>query len=361
MFEAFWWWTPVGAVIVLWSLLELFLTIFHQDHEGPLTHAVHRAIWWMMRGVAQVVPSRRRGLVALAGPLMVLGTLALWVGLFVVGFALVVWPHLQTGYRAEPEIGALGFVDALYYSGVTGTVLGYGDITPVVGWLKVVAFVQAAYGFLLLSGAITYLLSVISALNLRGVTTLRVRAMSGGTGEGVLIVARSLRDQDPAVAARRIEGLAAQLWQLQESFHQFPLVDVYYRSRDPGRDLEPMLRAAGEAALAARLVAADPRFRVLRPGAEEMEDATVRIMRLVAQQYLGKEVERAMETPRPEPRDEAQVDAVRRRVEEELGVSLQGAHDDSLAHQAFRLRVFLDAVDRLTGWRRDDDRRAEQD
>jgi hypothetical protein len=58
-------------------------------------------------------------------------TLFVWVGLFILAFALMVWPHMNgAAFSSASGLEPLGFVDALYYSGGTGTVLRFGDITP---------------------------------------------------------------------------------------------------------------------------------------------------------------------------------------------------------------------------------------
>ena len=55
-------------------------------------------------------------------------TLLVWVGLFIVAFALMAWPHVNGEAFSSPnDLEPLGFVDALYYSGGTGTVLGFAE------------------------------------------------------------------------------------------------------------------------------------------------------------------------------------------------------------------------------------------
>jgi hypothetical protein len=90
-------------------------------------------------------------------------TFMMWAVAFVLGLSLVVWPNLED-YRSKPGLSRpLGFIDAFYYSGVTVSVLGYGDITPTTGPLKVLAVAASGLGFAVLTGLVTYLVQVIQA------------------------------------------------------------------------------------------------------------------------------------------------------------------------------------------------------
>ena len=56
------------------------------------------------------------------------------------------------------------FVDALYLSLDTLGPIGFGDITPVYSWLRILTPVEALIGFGLLTGSISWLLSIYPAL-----------------------------------------------------------------------------------------------------------------------------------------------------------------------------------------------------
>ncbi len=119
-----------GFALGLAVLTDVFLTTMHPDLEGPIAQRLQRGVWRAALLLGRRWSARRRGLLALAGPLMTVLTFVVWVGLFILAFALLVWPFLNT-YQAEGELPGGSFIDALYYAGTTVTVLGYGDITPV--------------------------------------------------------------------------------------------------------------------------------------------------------------------------------------------------------------------------------------
>jgi hypothetical protein len=111
-----------GALLIFTMLVEVVVTVLHPDLDGAIVRAVHRIIWRALILTSRGFRRGRRALLALAGPIMMTATLLVWVGMFIVGFALIVWPHLDAEFLAAEELGRLDFVDALYFSGVTGTV-----------------------------------------------------------------------------------------------------------------------------------------------------------------------------------------------------------------------------------------------
>lgn len=60
---------------------------------------------------------------------------------------------------------------------------------------------------------------------------------------------------------------------MHDRLHRLPMVGLFYRSSDPVRDPEPALKAALEAAIAARLVALDGAYGRLGPSARSLDRA----------------------------------------------------------------------------------------
>lgn len=86
-----------------------------------------------------------------------------WIGV-VVGCAFVFWGGGELGWRwlwhngeALPT-GLSSLADCLYFSLVTATTLGYGDITPV-GWARPLAAAEAMSGMIVVGAIISKLLS----------------------------------------------------------------------------------------------------------------------------------------------------------------------------------------------------------
>lgn len=345
----------VGTALMVGSLVDLFLTALHPDVDGPVAGAVQRGLWHMVVA-GDGRRRKRRRVMALAGPLMMVTTFAVWVLSFTVGFALVVWPFLGTGYMIEPGTGPPSFVHALYYSGSTMSTLGYGDITPATAPFKVLAVVASLSGFSMLTGIVAYLLEVLGSLHSRVRLALRLGEDTDGRHDGPAVLAEWLADEDIADVRDRFEKWADILRDTQDEMHRFPLVSLCYRSRDPHQDPEPAVRAIIRVVIAAHLLASDERYRRLRTSARGLDRAVSRFMVVLAHQHLGRKVINQLVHPEPDEKDRDHVEDARRRLGDQFGGSFE-LDDETrtrVEELACRGRIFLDGLDRLTGWQAHD-------
>ena len=353
------WQWPVaasGLALMLLAMVDLFLTALHPDVDGPLARNTQRAVWRLVVA-GDRRRNRRRRLMALAGPLMMVLTFVAWVAALVLGFALVVWPFLGETFQSEPVLGNLGFLDALYYSGTSVSTLGFGDITPVTRPMQLLTVTASLSGFSMLTGIVAYLLEVLGSLHNRVRLALRIGEDTGGHHDGPEVLAAWLADEELVDVRQRFEQWAGLLRDTQDEIHRFPLMSVCYRSRDPHQDPEPAVRAVTQTVMAGHLLCSDDGYRRLRTSLQGLDRAVSRFMVVMARQYLGQEHLENLASPQPTEEDAAHVEDVRRRLEEHFGVVLRP--DDTAISRALELtcraRVFLDAFHRLTGWRTHDE------
>jgi Ion channel len=157
-----------------------------------------------------------------------LAVIASWPALLAVGWAFVFWPHLARGFLLAPGLSSSaqgGFVDALYLSLVTLTTLGYGDITPTSGWLKVLVPFEALVGFALLSASLSWVISLYPAFSRHRSLAHEVnlvREAESETGIGV-------RQMDAVAAEQMLGSLTTQLIAVQTDLIHFP-ISYYFRS-----------------------------------------------------------------------------------------------------------------------------------
>ncbi|MGY6499786.1 MAG: ion channel [Acidimicrobiales bacterium] len=142
-----------GAVLMLVVLLDVLLTILHPDVEGLMARRVQRTTWFLARRIQRGGPAGR--VLALAGPVMIAATFLTWITVFVGGYSLIVWAALDDGFRADPGLLPLTYVDAVYFAGNTVTVLGYGDLTPITRSMQLLSLIASASGFVLLTGIVS--------------------------------------------------------------------------------------------------------------------------------------------------------------------------------------------------------------
>jgi hypothetical protein len=337
---------------MLLAIVDLFLTALHPDLDGPLAHNVQRGVWRVLVA-GDRRPNRRRRLMALAGPLMMVLTFVAWVATLVLGFALAVWPFLAEGFQSEPVLGNLGFLDALYYSGSTVSTLGFGDITPVTRPLQLLTVAASLSGFSMLTGIVAYLLEVLGSLHNRVRLALRVGEDTDGRHDGPQVLAAWLADEELGDVRQRLEKWADLLRDTQDEIHRFPLISVCYRSRDPHQDPEPAVRAVARTVIAGHLLCSEERYRRLRPALQGLDRAVSRFMVVMARQYLGRDLLEELAHPHPTDDDHAHVHDVRLWLADHFDVTLDP--DDAAFSRALELtcraRIFLDGFHRLTGWR----------
>ncbi|HWG90489.1 MAG TPA: potassium channel family protein [Candidatus Thermoplasmatota archaeon] len=347
-----------GIALVLLGLADAFLTILHPDWDGPVSTAANRLTWRAAVTTARAWPKARREALSLAGPFMVLSDVLLWITVPIVGYALIVWPFMDTAFDTPPGVERT-FVDALYFSGVTFTSLGFGDITPTSPLWELLAVSEAVSGLLVMSAAIAYIVSVFEGVDQRDALALRVYSETGGTWDGNQLLQRSLEDEGLEVLRKRLEALAEMLRELHGRLYRFHGLAFYLRTRGLRHGPERMLYALTEVALSANLLARAPGLRPLRPAAEHFTFAFEHFASAVIRRHGTREARRLMRDPEPAPEDASALAAEWRALATQL--RLQDPEnppyeDPALLVLTARKRIFLEQVDQFTCWKslRDD-------
>jgi hypothetical protein len=235
---------------------------------------------------------------------------------------------------------------------VTVTVLGFGDLTPVAGFAKLMSFVASGGGFVLLTAIVTQLIDIHTRLNRRDEVALRIHDETGGTGDGVDLLVACLRGAGDTEIRRRFDGWAQATRAVQDQLHRYPLVGLLFRSSHAVYHPEPTFAALSEAAGAGHLlVGGDGRAGPgTAPG--RLHQAIERLMRDVARQHLGSGVADAVIEPEVTAPDVALVDRWHQRLSEVFDAVPEPSAQATaaLAELAARRRTFLDALDGLTHW-----------
>lgn len=149
-----------GLLLVCVAVRDIFDVLLHPDGRAHLSRMVTRGVWLLTRRIAHVRPR----MFALAGPLGLMAVIAAWAAMMVVGWALLLWPHLSSFQNAEGESAVESLWEAMHISTLALSTMGYGDLAPVDQWLRVVAPLEALIGFGLLTASVSWLLSVHPAV-----------------------------------------------------------------------------------------------------------------------------------------------------------------------------------------------------
>jgi hypothetical protein len=174
---------PVGIVILLWTLLDVFRTlVMPRAARGRirLSRFLYRTLWspWRWVGVRQRTVQARERLLATAAPFFFFLLLVGWVFLALLGYSLILWsPAFVHGMGTGVSFG-----DALYASGDALFTLGFtGHLT---GWTRAVVVLAGATGLGLFAVVIAYLPVLYQAFNRREVGVLLLDARAGSPPSG---------------------------------------------------------------------------------------------------------------------------------------------------------------------------------
>lgn len=216
------------------ALADLYVTVLYARSDlSLLSSRLFQLVWRGFRAVgSRLSADRRDRLLTFAGPTLVVSVLILWLGLLLIGFALISWPALGDEIKKTSGQTPTDFATALYYSGYTLATLGYGDIVPQSGFYRVLAVAEALVGFSVLTLALTYLMNVYTALVRRNTLALALHHRSAGTDDAAELLARLGAGGEFSGASTQLSQLAERLHDLYESHHSYPILH-YFHFREP--------------------------------------------------------------------------------------------------------------------------------
>lgn len=167
--------TALGVLFLLLVAFDVYATILDaRARAGLISEFLNRNVWGIVRRIAfRLSRPRRHRLLNHVGPLLLPGLIVVYIILLVSGFALIYYPHMPSDFNVSESVrGGVGWFDSFYYSGITLTTLGYGDITPHSTAMRLVSIIEGATGFALISLAVTYLITVYRALERKRIVAL---------------------------------------------------------------------------------------------------------------------------------------------------------------------------------------------
>ncbi len=136
----------LGIALVVATFRDLISTVIttQRDRRWSAARRYYRITWtWYARSARKIDdPRRRERFLVPYGPVSLVGLLAVWVALMVLGWGMVWW-----GLQSHME-GIDDFVAAVYFSGVTFLTIGYGDIVAEGGGSRLLAVVEGLMGIL---------------------------------------------------------------------------------------------------------------------------------------------------------------------------------------------------------------------
>ncbi len=224
-----------GVALVALVGWDIVLTLFHPAARGPLSYAANRATWRATRGVS-IRLLGGRGL-NYAGPFAMVVNLLVWVIALWLGYALIYLPYIESfSYDPSTPFAAKGLLEALYFSGATLTTGGFGDVVATGGVLRLVAIMEAASGFGVLSSAIAFVLAVYPLISQLRSTALQLADAGSLELEGA---ARLVSQAGPS----KLTAIVQDLTEDHEHIKRFPIL-YFFESGNREESLTTVVRGS---------------------------------------------------------------------------------------------------------------------
>jgi Ion channel len=198
--------TAAGFALLVFVARDVHITILHSSgRNGPLSRLLARSIWRIARWSAfKLSRQRRHRRLNSVGPVLMPALVGLYILLLILGFALIYYPHMPEHFTLNANAASGRWIESFYFSGITLTTLGYGDIVPRTNMMRVLVFVEAGAGFGLISLSITYLLTVYGALERKRTAAMAFYHEAEGGADVVGFVSNHF-------VAGKLSGLAASM------------------------------------------------------------------------------------------------------------------------------------------------------
>jgi ion channel len=217
--------TAAGVAMIGLAGRDAFDALFHPEGHATVARLIARRVWRLFRRTGA-----EHRLFPLGGPAALVAVIATWAALLVVGWGLIFWPHMPSGFHFEPGVESAGsdFVHALNVSLVTLTTLGFGDITPTATALRLILPLEALLGFGLLTASISWLLLIYPVLARRRSLAYEISLLRAAEAETHL----SLDRLEPEAADRVYAELTSRLVAVERDLVNFP-ISYYFAEADP--------------------------------------------------------------------------------------------------------------------------------
>lgn len=232
----------VGVTLILAILWDVFETVIlprRVTRRLKLTNLLYGTAWVPSSRVARLIhrAQTREKFLSLFGPISLIGLLAFWAFVLIIGFALVLWGSRVPLYVANGQ--PANFESYFYLSGVTFFTLGYGDVTPADLKGRVFCLFTTATGFGMFALVISYLPVLYQAFSRRETSISLLDARAGSPSSAVELIRRHSSTEGFDDLNRLLTEWERWSAELLESHLSYPVL-CYFRSQ---HDNQSWLRA----------------------------------------------------------------------------------------------------------------------
>ena len=196
-----------------------------------MSRALSRTLWMLWPRIAYSVyrndGRKREDFLGTFAPFYLTVLLAAWVAMLVIGWGLFFY-----GIRAQLRPHDVGFIGATYYAGASLLTIGYGDITAVSAFARIMSLVAASSGLAVVAVVTSFLFAVFGAFQNRETFVVTIGARAGVPPSGIgLLAVHAYADIRDDLAQVFRDG---QTWtaHVMESHLAYPVLMMFRSSHD---------------------------------------------------------------------------------------------------------------------------------
>jgi len=222
--------TAAGLGLLLLVVYDVYATVLHASARyGPIGERLNRAVWRDAKWLAfRLGRARRHKLLNIVGPLLLPLLIAAYIVTLIFAFALIYYPRVPEHFIFAGEHSGSRLLDALYFSGVSLTTVGYGDIMPRTTLVRGLAIGEAAAGLALISLAITYLITVYSALERKRAVALSLYHQAGEGADAAGFIAHHFYEGRFYGLRDALRQATRDIQQLLEAHVEHPVIHYFH-------------------------------------------------------------------------------------------------------------------------------------
>jgi hypothetical protein len=174
---------------------------------------------------------------------MLPATYVLWLGLEVLGFALMFLPGLQ-GHAFSRVHAGRGLGDALYLSGGAISSLSFGDVVPRGGLERALVDLETIVGLTTFTLALGYVVTTFDVLKTLDGLHATVRRHADDPSRPSSILARHFRGGQPSELPGLLQDISERLEEYDQGLRRYPVV-YYFHTRRLARSIPHIFASLG--------------------------------------------------------------------------------------------------------------------
>jgi hypothetical protein len=222
--------TAAGLCLLAVIAFDVYSTILWSSARyGPVSERLNRLVWRVACAVSfKFSRPRRHRLLNLVGPLLMPLLVAVFIITLVVGFSLIYYPRMPEQFIFTNGVTGPVWLDTLYFSGVTLTSIGYGDIVPRAPLMRVMAVIQSASGLILISLTTAYLITIYRALERKRAVALSIYHQAGEGADAAGYIAHHFVEGRFYGLRENLRTATRDIQELLESHIEHPVIHYFH-------------------------------------------------------------------------------------------------------------------------------------